>query len=118
MSRFQPGQSGNPAGRPRGFRGVAKAIMAATRDGEELVEFALRVFRDTDAADDQRWQALVWLADRGLGKPLQSLELAASVDVERSPAYDLTGLSIDEQRALLDVLGRARALPEPEDSGD
>lgn len=78
QTQFKPGHGGGP-GRPAGFKGMAKKIMAATRDGDELLEFALRTLRD-DAADakDRQW-AHQWLSDRGMGKPMQSIELHAEV---------------------------------------
>ena len=41
--RFLAGQSGNPGGRPVGFR---EQIKESTEDGSELVEVVLSVLRD------------------------------------------------------------------------
>ena len=67
--RFLAGQSGNPGGRPVGFR---EQIKESTGDGSELVEVVLsvlRVLRDENASNRERMEAATWLADRGFGKP-------------------------------------------------
>ena len=82
---FQPGQSGNPGGRPRG---PVAAIRARTRDGEELVGFMLDVLRGrmpgTHLRD--RMAAAEWLADRGFGRPVQAVGVAmTSPEDDRIP---------------------------------
>jgi len=104
-TQFKPGNKGG--GRPKGFRGVAAMIMRETRDGAELVEFALRVLRDVGEDHDNRWAALQWLADRGLGKPLVSVDLAAEVGVHDAgamPTIDLSKLSVESLRVLDEAL--------------
>ncbi|MQF64325.1 hypothetical protein FIM03_03480, partial [SAR202 cluster bacterium AD-802-L14_MRT_200m] len=64
--RFIAGQSGNPGGRPVGFR---EQIKQSTADGSELVEVVLSVLRDENASNRERMEAATWLADRGFGKP-------------------------------------------------
>ena len=64
--RFLKGTSGNPAGRPLGFR---EQIKESTADGNELVEVVLGVLRDQTASNRERMEAATWLADRGFGKP-------------------------------------------------
>jgi hypothetical protein len=87
--RFVPGTgSPNAAGRPKGFAGVAKLIMAETNDAEELVAFALRVLRDDEAEMRDRLAAHAWLSDRALGKPMQTLELSAHVEAVRGTQLD------------------------------
>jgi hypothetical protein len=58
---------------------IARRIAETTRDGDELVEFALRVFRDpTMPFEDRRW-AMEWLADRGAGRAMAKLEVSGAV---------------------------------------
>ena len=64
--RFLKGTSGNPGGRPVGFR---EQIKQSTADGNELVEVVLGVLRDQNASNRERMEAATWLADRGFGKP-------------------------------------------------
>ena len=69
---FEPGQSGNPGGRPKG---LAARIRAQTNDGDDLVDLALSVLRDKEAGYRVRLEAATWLADRGFGRPVQETKL-------------------------------------------
>src|SRR5712692_3697306 len=78
--RFKAGQSGNPDGRPRGTREFAELIAGETRGGEELVEFALKVFRgEEEFRSEDQWNAMRWaaeyLTERMLGRAPQTIEL-------------------------------------------
>lgn len=69
---FAKGQSGNPNGRPKGFKGLARKLMRETEGGEELIKFALDVFRGTHptvgrTAADRKW-AFEWLSNHIFGK--------------------------------------------------
>lgn len=77
QTQFKPGQSGNPGGRPKGF---AEYIRAETKEGKDLVDFALSVVRGEKQRGAKqppgllyRLEALKWLGDRGWGKPLQAV---------------------------------------------
>jgi hypothetical protein len=66
--RWEPGQSGNPAGRPRGPVDIAEL---ARRHGPKCIEVASRLLDDADPRI--RLAALVALLDRGFGKPPQAI---------------------------------------------
>lgn len=110
------GPSPNPAGKSRGFAGVARGIMAATRDGAELFEWALSVWRDEGRDHRERFEAFQWLSDRGMGKPIAMLELHGVLSQSADPGdalFDsvLNTLSLDDQRAMLALYVKAGALP-------
>jgi hypothetical protein len=69
---WSKGESGNPGGRPRGF---VSEIRRQTKNGFELVSFALRVLRNEEAEMRDRAWACTYLTDRGFGKPTQAVEL-------------------------------------------
>src|SRR5262245_29934168 len=95
---MRPGApSVNPSGRSPGFRGVARQIMSATSDGAELVQWALDVWRDVARPHAERERAHQWLSERGLGRPLQSVDLHASISPGNDDRLDLAGLDPDER---------------------
>jgi hypothetical protein len=69
---FKPGQSGNPSGRPKDILGPI--VKKKTKDGVELVDRVLEIFRSS-GDDEIVIKAATWLADRGWGKPAQSVEV-------------------------------------------
>jgi len=83
-TKWKPGQSGNPSGRPKGF---ARIIREETKDGRELVLNALAKLRDPE--DKHHWAAQEWLTDRGFGKaasypPVEGGDPLELGDVERT----------------------------------
>jgi len=45
LSPWQPGQSGNPSGRPKGTRDLAGYVLEATGGGKELVDALVSIAR-------------------------------------------------------------------------
>lgn len=80
---WQPGQSGNPGGRPGGTLGFAKAIQRATMNGEKLWKIALGIAENERAHNRDRLDAVAWLADRGFGKALDISSMLSEDDVDR-----------------------------------
>lgn len=112
LGRYRPGVGGNPAGRPKGWGGVAKDIARKTDDYRELVDLALSIARDTAAEDRDRLQALTLLFNRGLGQAPTLAVLEATHEhvhtglVEHKHAPTMT---TDQARRYLARLAEAEA---------
>jgi hypothetical protein len=92
-----------PTGRPLGFKGVARQIMAKSNDGADFIDWLFEVWRETKGkyTHDEKVQALDRLLAYGLGRPMQMVELAAhlDVDVARPRVIDALSTLTGEQRA-------------------
>lgn len=113
---YAKGSSGNRSGRPNGWAGMARAIQAETRDGAELREFALEVFRNKAGlyALSDRFRAFEWLSDRGWGKAVTMVDLQAVVasaplaaDVDATAIEAMPRDEFDAARATLRKLTAA-----------
>lgn len=92
-TRFKPGQSGNPSGRPKKNRDLE-------RTAEAYVSDAVKVLADALKDDDPkvRIAAANALLDRARGKPKQSVE------VERTP-HSLDEITTDDLIAAVHQAG-------------
>ena len=95
LSPWQPGQSGNPSGRPKGTRDLAGYVLETTDGGRELADALVSIARgvmpnvavqeDTRPRKDQQvrpadqLKAIEMLLDRGFGRSPQQLDIAHSV---------------------------------------
>lgn len=70
MAKFQPGQSGNPGGRPKAVESVKGLARMHT---ENAIAALVRVIEDKKAAPAARVSAAVAILDRGWGKPVQAI---------------------------------------------
>ena len=65
---FQPGQSGNPLGRPKEDKTIRELAKAFTADA---IETLVSIAKNPKASDSARVQASTALLDRAWGKPAQ-----------------------------------------------
>jgi len=95
LSPWQPGQSGNPSGRPKGTRDLAGYVLESTDGGKELVDSLLSLARgimpnvavqegsrprkDQQVRPADQLKAIEMLLDRGFGRSPEQLDIAHSV---------------------------------------
>ena len=95
LSPWQPGQSGNPSGRPKGTRDLAGYVLETTDGGKDLVEALVSIARgvmpnvpvqegsrprkDQQVRPADQLKAIEMLLDRGFVRSLQQLDIAHSV---------------------------------------
>tara|TARA_Y100000310_G_scaffold319113_1_gene373988 strand:+ start:724 stop:1155 length:432 start_codon:yes stop_codon:yes gene_type:complete len=113
--QFQPGVSGNPGGRPGG---LAARVREATKDGQDPIDFLIRVLRNSPKLPQlslsHRIDAAKELLDRGFGKSVQYSE---DVTPNRRPLQGVTLqqinliLSIPEEKLLKLVEGMTDEVP-------
>ncbi len=83
---WQPGQSGNPSGRPKSF---ANVIRERTNNGEDAVNLALSIMAGESIDGEKpnlklRFQAMEWVVDRGWGKAVAVVEHSGSIGLDVS----------------------------------
>lgn len=113
--KFAPGNNANPGGRPKG---LAVAVREATNDGADLVTFLLDVFngRSTDRRLNtarMRMDACLTLLERGWGRPVSQVEVAAAVGT-----VNVQPVPLDAERIRDLLAGLAEVMPEPLPEGD
>ena len=95
LSPWQPGQSGNPSGRPRGTRDLAGYVLETTDGGQELIDVLVSIARgvmpniavqegfrprkDQQVRPADQLKAIEMLLDQGFGRSPQQLDIAHSV---------------------------------------
>lgn len=68
---FQPGQSGNPGGRPKAAHRVRDLARERT---EDAIDVLVSIMRDEGAPAPARVSAASAILDRGYGKPSQPVD--------------------------------------------
>lgn len=135
MAGFQKGISGNPGGRTKAHRELARYIREKTDGGKGLADVRLAIARGEpmlrlktkDGARTVQWggaippghelveeiwpdiddvqEASDWLADRGIGKPVQAVELRVDdTPAEAETPIDWSKIPIEERQRLLEAL--------------
>ncbi len=99
---WKPGQSGNPAGKPPGTRGLIRFLRESTRDGRELIEKLLEIARNGGEADTDQLKALTYLVDKVL----------PYVDDGSGLVLDGDKLTDSERAELAAIHARVRAISE------
>jgi hypothetical protein len=95
---FQPGQSGNPGGRPKG---KVKQIAAKAREhAETVIEELAALVVDREAKDSDRIAAGKELLDRGIGK---------AINISTHVGGPLEDMNEDEVRDLIEQVRAVRA---------
>lgn len=97
LTPWKPGQSGNPAGRPKGIAAVVKDRV----NPDELVDILTAVARDERAKPSERIAAVRELADRGWGKA------PAFAAIEGADPLELSAIA-QEVQAIADELAARR----------
>lgn len=79
MAHWQKGQSGNPSGRPQ----IPDELKAKLKDGfEEVVSFWFETLRNEEVKWDYRNRAAENIANYGIGKPREAIDMDISGKLE------------------------------------
>src|SRR5262252_6226016 len=88
--KFQPGQSGNPGGKPKAIVEVAAAARERTT---EAIETLNKIMTDKDATASARVSAAVAILERGWGKAPQTVNLRRDSDLREMTDDELIAIA-------------------------
>ena len=110
IQQFQPGQSGNPGGRPKLGVALAEKVRKATKDGNTLIRLLVEIADGgQEAKISDRLAAADMLLSRGWGKSVSQVEVTADVQV----SHTLSDFNTAELRELV---AKRKKLIEEEDA--
>ena len=113
-SRFQPGQSGNPQGRPKGSLNVATVLMKTLREKVVINENGSRkTITKFEAALKQLVNQAASGDLRALAHMLQMTAIAQQITAQESPSPE--PLKQPDQEVLINILKRYRQFIKAED---
>lgn len=92
---FQPGESGNPGGRPRGLTELRLAARAHTM---EALNILVSLMRSKRVSASSRVRAINALLDRAWGKPVQELLVEGAMVIESHDNMTRDELARDMER--------------------
>jgi pyridoxal/pyridoxine/pyridoxamine kinase len=100
MPRFQPGQSGNPSGRPAYTAEFARQLVKLVKrhDWRDIVLKAIEQAKRGDP------KAREWLSDRVMGKAGQLIDITSAGE---KISFDLTLLNDEQLTALEEIIKAA-----------
>jgi Family of unknown function (DUF5681) len=105
ISRWKPGQSGNPSGRPKGIKGY---LLERTHDGKDLADMALRIVAGVEPGfkGPQRLEALKLLLAYTFGQPSTAEGTPEAMNEHLRKVFDQVKERIEPEvyRAAMEVL--------------
>jgi uncharacterized protein DUF5681 len=108
---FLPGQSGNPGGRPKGLSRRVRELVG--EDGHAIADFMFSVMTDNASRTADRLEAARWLADRGFGKAVETVDVGVKHDTWPEILTEMSGDDLDTLIAILEKYQPNRPLVSP-----
>ena len=118
--QFKPGQSGNPAGRPKGLKNLRDRLADLTNNWKDAADLIVKR-ANSSAKDSAAWMKLAM--QYGLGAPEQKVNVEARVEQHGTINIEhKIILNPERQQRIIDILGDAKMLPKregkPKPNGD
>lgn len=128
MSKYEPGTSGNPGGRPKGLGALVRDTVEREGPGGkdgwlELVraQYKIATGLNEKAKPKDQTLAATWLRDSGYGRPQQAVDVTSNGQTVAAATVTIplaTEALTDEQLVALQRALDKAALPEASGGGD
>jgi hypothetical protein len=111
---FAKGQTGNPGGRTKAHRELARYIREKTMDGRSLADYCIGLVENPKTEPRVGMLAVEWLGDRGIGKSVLPIDLVVTDAPPPEAEIDWDAVPLEKRVRLLNAIKEIEELERKE----